>query len=53
MYQTPLDFNLLDDVCIIFFDKINLSEYLMKHKLAYHYTGDTKLTEEEQLEMLS
>ena len=37
----------------VFFDKINLSEYLIKHKLAYHYTGDTKLTEEEQLEMLS
>lgn len=37
----------------VFFDNTNLSEYLLKHKLAYHYTGHTKLTEEEQLEMLS
>ena len=36
----------------VFFDKINLSEYLLKHKLAYHYIGHTKLTEEEQLEIL-
>jgi endonuclease YncB( thermonuclease family) len=37
----------------VFFDKINLSEYLLKCKLAYSYTGHTKLTEQEQLEMLS
>ena len=37
----------------VFFDNENLSEYLLKHKLAYTYTGHTKLTEEEQLEMLS
>lgn len=37
----------------VFFDKINLSEYLIKHKLAYHYTGHTKLTEDEQLKILS
>jgi endonuclease YncB( thermonuclease family) len=37
----------------VFFDKINLSEYLLQHKLAYSYTGHTKLTEQEQLEMLS
>jgi endonuclease YncB( thermonuclease family) len=33
--------------------KINLSEYLLQHKLAYKYTGDTKLTEKEQLEILN
>jgi endonuclease YncB( thermonuclease family) len=37
----------------VFFDKINLSEYLLEHKLAYPYMGQTKLTEDEQLEMLS
>ena len=34
-------------------DRINLSDYLLKHKLAYEYTGNTKLTEGEQLEVLN
>lgn len=33
--------------------KIQLSEYLLQHKLAYQYTGKTKLTEDEQLESLA
>lgn len=32
--------------------KIQLSEYLLQNKLAYQYTGKTKLTEREQLEIL-
>lgn len=34
-------------------EKINLSEYLLKNKLAYKYTGGTKLNENEQLEILN
>lgn len=32
--------------------KIQLSEYLLQNKLAYQYTGKTKLTEDEQLQIL-
>ena len=32
---------------------INLSEYLLQHKLAYVYTGNTKLTEKEQIQILN
>ena len=32
---------------------INLSDYLLQHKLAYVYTGNTKLTEKQQIETLN
>lgn len=33
-------------------DRLSLSEYLLKNNLAYVYTGDTKLTEDEQLNIV-
>jgi len=34
-------------------EKVNLSNYLIQNKLAYKYTGGTKLNENEQLEILN